>query len=82
MPPITKAKLSDILEELSDGHAYGQILRAKGMLKAADGAGWYYFDLVPGEHEIREGEPEYTGKVCVIGSALDEEKLSEAFLQA
>ena len=80
VPPITKEKLRTILEALSDGHDYGQILRAKGMLKAADGDGWYYFDLVPGETEIRGGEPEYTGKVCVIGSSLNEEKLAEAFL--
>lgn len=81
VPPITKDKLSQLLEALADGHDYGQILRAKGMLKAADGEGWYYFDLVPGETEIRAGEPEYTGKVCVIGSGLAEEKLAEAFLQ-
>ena len=80
VPPITKEKLEAVLEALADGHDYGQILRAKGMLKAADGDGWYYFDLVPGETEIRGGEPEYTGKVCVIGSGLNEEKLAEAFL--
>ena len=51
------------------------------MLKAADGEGWYYFDLVPGEYEIRMGEPEYTGKVCVIGSGLQEDKLAEAFAE-
>ena len=80
LPPITREKLEAVLEALADGHDYGQILRAKGMLKAADGDGWYYFDLVPGETEIRSGEPEYTGKACVIGSDLNEEKLAEAFL--
>ena len=80
VPALTRDKLEQILEELADGHAYGQILRSKGMLKAADGEGWYYFDLVPGEYEIREGEPDYTGKVCVIGSELAEDRLAEAFL--
>ena len=74
------AQLSDAEQQLADGHAYGQILRSKGMLKAADGEGWYYFDLVPGEYEIRQGEPDYTGKVCVIGSELAEDRLAEAFL--
>ena len=49
------------------------------MLKAADGDGWYYFDMVPGEYEIREGAPDYTGKVCVIGAAIHEEELKELF---
>ena len=77
----TPAENQALLEELADGHDYGQVLRAKGMLKAADGEGWYYFDLVPGEYEIRMGEPEYTGKVCVIGSGLQEDKLAEAFAE-
>ena len=76
-----ESSLEALLEELADGHDYGQVLRAKGMLKAADGEGWYYFDLVPGEYEIRMGEPEYTGKVCVIGSGLQEDKLAEAFAE-
>ncbi len=81
VPPVSRNALEALLEELADGHDYGQVLRAKGMLKAADGEGWYYFDLVPGEYEIRMGEPEYTGKVCVIGSGLQEDKLAEAFAE-
>ena len=55
------------------------ILRAKGMLPVADGS-WIYFDMVPGEYELREGQPEYTGRLCVIGSKLKEDKLEELFL--
>ena len=57
---------------------YGIILRAKGMLPAEDGT-WIYFDMVPEETEIREGAPEYTGRLCVIGSKLKEDKLAELF---
>ena len=53
------------------------ILRAKGMLPAEDGT-WIYFDMVPEETEIREGSPEYTGRLCVIGSKLNEEKTGQA----
>ena len=56
-----------------------KILRSKGMIKAADADTWYYFDMVPGEYEIRNGEPDYTGKVCVIGSELDEDALKALF---
>ena len=55
------------------------ILRAKGIVKAKDNSKWYYFDLVAGEYEIRLGEPEITGKLCVIGSKLDEEKVDALF---
>ena len=55
------------------------ILRAKGMLPTPQGE-WIYFDLVPEEYEIRDGAPEYTGRICVIGSNLKEEKLEELFL--
>lgn len=82
VPAITREKLEGLLKVLSEENTYGTVLRAKGMLKAADGEGWYYFDLVPGEFEIRGGEPEYTGKVCVIGSELKEDKLKEAFCAA
>ena len=77
--PMSKKELFEILEELSDGNAYGTVLRSKGMVEATDKDGWYYFDLVPGEYEIRDGEADYTGKVCVIGAGLDREKLSESF---
>ena len=55
------------------------ILRSKGVVKAKDNEKWYYFDLVAGEYEIRLGEPDYTGKVCVIGSKIDEEKIAALF---
>lgn len=74
----TRENLEQILLKLSDGEAYGTILRAKGMLPAEDGT-WIYFDMVPEETEIREGAPEYTGRLCVIGSKMKEDKLTELF---
>ena len=70
--------LEKMLEALSASEEYGIILRAKGMLPAEDGT-WIYFDMVPEETEIREGAPEYTGRLCVIGSKLNEEKLAQLF---
>ena len=78
VPPVTKAKLENVLTKLSENEDV-KILRSKGMLKAADADTWYYFDMVPGEYEIRNGEPDYTGKVCVIGSELNEEELKALF---
>ena len=75
---ITREGLEKILEALSESDKYGIILRAKGMLPAEDGT-WIYFDMVPEETEIREGAPEYTGRLCVIGSKLDEHALEELF---
>ena len=74
----TKENLEKMLEALSASDEYGIILRAKGMLPAEDGT-WSYFDMVPEETEIREGAPEYTGRLCVIGSKLNEDKLAELF---
>ena len=71
-------ELKEILDALSESGDYGIILRAKGMLPAEDGT-WIYFDMVPEETEIREGAPEYTGRLCVIGSKLKEDKLAELF---
>ena len=73
----TKEELTGILDSLSGSEEYGVILRAKGMLPC-DGT-WIYFDMVPEETEIREGAPEYTGRLCVIGSKLNEEKLAQLF---
>ena len=73
----TKEQVNDILNSLEDG-SYGNILRAKGMVAGADGE-WIYFDMVPGEHEVREGAPEYTGRICVIGAEISEEKLAALF---
>ena len=75
---FTREGLEKILEALSESDKYGIILRAKGMLPAEDGT-WIYFDMVPEETEIREGAPEYTGRLCVIGSKLKEDKLAELF---
>ena len=75
----TKEEVETILKALSaDNNEYGIILRAKGMLPSQDGT-WIYFDMVPEEYEIREGQPEYTGRLCVIGSKLKEDKLAELF---
>ena len=74
----TKEELTGILDSLSGSEEYGVILRAKGMLPCEDGT-WIYFDMVPEETEIREGAPEYTGRLCVIGSKLNEEKLAQLF---
>lgn len=74
----TKEELTGILDRLSGSEEYGVILRAKGMLPCEDGT-WIYFDMVPEETEIREGAPEYTGRLCVIGSKLNEEKLAQLF---
>ena len=60
------------------GMGYGNILRAKGMLPSGDGT-WLYFDLTPGEYEIRQGSPEYTGRLCVIGAELKEKELEKLF---
>ena len=77
---FSKQKLDSILSTLCDEQAdLGVILRAKGFVKASDNDKWYYFDLVSGEYEIRLGEPEIIGKICVIGSKLAEKKISELF---
>ena len=69
-----------ILSALGDESRYGFVLRAKGMVPAGDGS-WIYFDYVPGESDVREGRPEYTGKFCVIGSKLNGENLEKLFLR-
>lgn len=75
---FTKEEVECVLKALAESNEYGVILRAKGMLAGADGQ-WIYFDLVPGEYELRDGAPEYTGRLCVIGTDLKEEQLKEAF---
>jgi len=78
--PMTREKLDRALSELSgEGDAYGTVLRAKGMVQSADADGWYHFDLTPGETEVRMGSADYTGKVCVIGSGLKEDRIRELF---
>ena len=73
-----KEELSEILRKLSETDDYGNILRAKGMLPCSDGK-WMFFDLVPEEYEIREGKPDFTGRICVIGAELKEDALKELF---
>jgi G3E family GTPase len=74
-----KDEIESILKTLSDDEFYGTILRAKGMVENVAG-GWIYFDMVPGEYELREGEPDYTGRLCVIGCDLKEQELAQLFL--
>ncbi|MBR6381725.1 MAG: GTP-binding protein [Lachnospiraceae bacterium] len=74
---FTKERIESILTALDSGE-YGQILRAKGMVPAQDGT-WIYYDYVPEEQEVREGRPQVTGKICVIGAELKEEKLAQLF---
>ena len=73
-----KDKLDTILDTLANTEKYGVILRAKGIVQSASGK-WFNFDLTPGEYEIREGVADYTGKLCVIGTKLDEDGLAELF---
>lgn len=74
----SKEEIEHILEELDKDEEYGLVLRAKGMVSSTDG-GWIYFDYVPEERNVRSGKPDVTGKFCVIGSKLQEEKLEALF---
>jgi len=75
---FSKDELENILNNLSDESSYGMVFRAKGMVAGKEG-GWHYFDMVPGEFEVREGAPEFTGRLCVIGSELNMGKLESLF---
>ncbi len=77
--PVTYEQLEDILKRLSSTRELGDVLRAKGMLPTENPGEWLYFDLVPEQYEIRQGKPDYTGKVCVIGASLKEEELNSVF---
>jgi G3E family GTPase len=70
-----RSKIEEILKKFSEDD---KILRAKGMVESTDGT-WIYFDMVPGEYEIREGEPDYTGRLVVIGTEIHEHELEEIF---
>ncbi len=74
----SQEEIEHILQELDKDEEYGLVLRAKGMVPSTDG-GWIYFDYVPEERNIRSGKPDVTGKFCVIGSKLQEEKLAALF---
>ena len=75
---FSQDEIRGILEKLSADDTYGQVLRAKGMVEGTDGT-WIYFDMVPEEADVRTGEPEYTGRLCVIGAQLKEDKLAQLF---
>ncbi len=74
----TEEEIQKLLEELEQEKEYGFVLRAKGMVPSGNGS-WVYFDYVPGECDIREGKPDVTGKICVIGSKLVEDNLKKLF---
>ena len=74
----SEAELEHILTALDSGE-YGAILRAKGIVAAADGGQWLHYDFVPEEHQVRRGPADYTGRLCVIGSKLADEKLAQLF---
>lgn len=74
----TEEELDYLLKALSETTSYGTILRSKGIIQMTDGS-WKQFDLVPEEHEVREGQPDYTGRICVIGTDLKEDDLLKLF---
>ena len=74
----SREEITHILKELDKEDEYGLVLRAKGMVPGTDG-GWIYFDYVPEESNVRDGKPNVTGKFCVIGSKLKEERLAALF---
>ena len=75
-----RAKLEEILRKMSETEEFGMVIRCKGMLPTGESGKWMYFDMVPEQYEIRDGAPEYTGKVVVIGSDLKEDALKQAFV--
>ncbi len=74
---FTKEELENALSKLS-GEEYGSVLRAKGIVAGADGV-WYHFDFVPEEYEVRTGSADVTGRMCVIGAKLEEQKIKDLF---
>ena len=78
MHRFTEAELSDKLDRLDDAAAFGTVLRAKGVVPATEGE-WIHFDHVPGEIEVRRGTAGVIGRLCVIGSKLNESALKTLF---
>ena len=76
---FTYEQLEKFLNELANNEEVGMVLRSKGILKASDNDSWYYFDYVAGDYDIRLGEPDVTGRICVIGSKLDTKKIEQLF---
>ena len=75
---FTEEELKEIIDKLANSKEYGEVLRAKGIVAAAEGE-WFHFDLVPEETEVRRGAADFTGRICVIGSELREDKVRELF---
>ncbi len=75
---FTKEQIETAVKTLAETEEYGSVLRAKGMVESTEG-GWIYFDMVDGEYEIRQGEPDYTGRLCVIGTDIKEHELEKLF---
>ncbi len=75
---FTKEQIETAVKTLAETEEYGSVLRAKGMVESTEG-GWIFFDMVPGEYEIRQGEPDYTGRLCVIGTDIKEHELEKLF---
>lgn len=73
-----RATIENALKAFAETEDYGTVIRSKGMVKSTDGT-WIYFDLVDGEYELRTGEPDYTGRLVVIGTDIDEHQLEELF---
>lgn len=78
---FTEERLKSIMQQLSEDTSYGTILRAKGMV-AGEGTEWLFFDMVPEEFEVRKGAAQFTGRICVIGSKIHEDKLRTLFGEA
>lgn len=75
---FTEDELNDILSQLAQGNEYGDVLRAKGIVDANEGE-WFHFDLVPEETEIRRGAADFTGRICVIGANLEQDRIKQLF---
>ena len=75
---FTMDEIKSVLAALDDSEKYGTILRAKGIVAAQDGT-WIHYDFVPGESDVRTGSADYTGRICVIGSKLNEDELKKLF---
>ena len=79
MHRFTEAELSEKIAKLDDAQTFGTVLRAKGVVPSADGEGWLHFDHVPGEIEVRRGSASVIGRLCVIGSKINEDALKALF---
>ena len=75
---FTKAELGIVLKALGDSDIYGVVIRSKGIVEGDNGE-WIHFDYVPGEPDVRSGSADVIGKICVIGSKLDREKIKKLF---